>query len=251
MRGQVLLLGGTAEARALADLLVGDGLPVVSSLAGRVSRPRLPRGEVRVGGFGGVEGLRAYLRDHGVAAVVDATHPYARRMSAHAAAACTGVPLLRLARPGWTGPATACWHRVPDHDAAARVAADLGRRPVLTVGRQPLPHYAPVLGGHPALVRVVEPPDDVPRAWTIVRDRGPYALGSEERLLRGHGADVLVTKDSGGAYTWPKLEAAAGLGVPVVVVDRPEPPVGVACVDGVPAARAWVHHVLTPAGSAR
>ena len=115
MSGRVLLLGGTSEARALAACLVTDGIDVTSSLAGRVARPRLPVGAVRIGGFGGVEGLRAALADYDL--VVDATHPFARGMSANAAAACAaeGIPLLRLERPGWEPRPE--WHYADGHDA--------------------------------------------------------------------------------------------------------------------------------------
>lgn len=239
--GSVLLLGGTGEARALAAALVSSGVPVLSSLAGRVARPRLPVGEVRIGGFGGTAGLVAHLRATAPTVVVDATHPFAATISAHAAAACAevGVPLLRLARPGWE-PAPD-WHLVASHDEAARVTASLGSRPFLTVGRQSLGSFTGPLAGATALVRVVDEPSvPLPHRWTLLRDRGPYELEGELALLRSHAADVLVTKDSGGSHTHPKLDAAARLGVPVVVVRRPPPPPGVASVAAVDEAVAWV-----------
>lgn len=239
---RVLLLGGTREARALAELLVDDGDDVTTSLAGRVARPRLPVGDVRVGGFGGVEGLAEHLREHGVEAVVDATHPFAERISANAAAACplAGVPLLRLERPGWSvRPDAGTWHWVDDHDEAARVAAGLGERPFLTVGRQSLSRFVEPLRAHACVVRVVDPPEiGLPAAWTLVQSRGPYTHEHERDAMRG--TDVLVTKDSGGEHTEAKLDVAAELGVPVVVVRRAGAPSGVSVVTDAGAARAWV-----------
>lgn len=238
---RVLLLGGTAEARALADRLVAAGVAVTTSLAGRVADPRLPVGLVRIGGFGGIDGLRAALTAYDV--VVDATHPFATTMSAHAAAACAaeGRPLLRLERPGWADRATTSWQWADSHQEAGRLTARLGRRPVLTIGRQQLAAYVPALAETAVLVRVVDPPSStVPPTWTVVRDRGPYALRGELELLGGHDADVMVTKDSGGDYTWPKMLAAEQLGLPVVIVRRPARPAGVECVHDVERALAWV-----------
>ncbi|MGL5930443.1 MAG: precorrin-6A/cobalt-precorrin-6A reductase, partial [Dermatophilaceae bacterium] len=173
---KVLLLGGTAEARALAARLVGLGHDVTTSLAGRVREPQLPLGAVRIGGFGGADGLRSAAAAFD--AVVDATHPFAERISANAAAACASLPstpLVRLLRPGWEP--RPGWHLVEGHDEAAAGAARLGHRPLLTVGRQPLGHYAGPLRSHAVLARVVDPPDlDLPPGWEVVLDRGPYPL---------------------------------------------------------------------------
>ncbi|MBM6404222.1 cobalt-precorrin-6A reductase [Phycicoccus sp. CSK15P-2] len=235
---RILVVGGTAEARDLASRLVAVGIDVTSSLAGRVSRPRMPEGRVRVGGFGGVDGLRGAIREHGWTHVVDATHPFAATMTEHAVAAASaeGVPLLRLARPGWGGhPDAGEWHWVDGHDAARDTASALGERPALTTGRQTLPHYRS-WRDRAVLVRLVEPTEEpLPDAWTVVLDRGPYDEAGETALFRGHRADVLVTKDSGGAYTAAKLDAARALGMPVVVVRRPPVPPGVEVVDDVDA----------------
>lgn len=239
---RILILGGTREARALAELLVEDGDEVVTSLAGRVARPRLPVGDVRIGGFGGIDGLAEHLHEHAVDAVVDATHPFAERISANAAAASeqARVPLVRLERPGWSERADAgTWHWVDDHDEAARVTASLGRRPFLTVGRQSLHRFVEPLRAHACVVRVVDPPEiELPVAWTLVQSRGPYTHDHEREAMRG--TDALVTKDSGGSHTEAKLDVAAELAVPVIVVRRTGAPAGVSVVGDVADARAWV-----------
>lgn len=239
---RVLILGGTSEARQLAEALVQAGYHVTSSLAGRVTNPALPPGAVRIGGFGGVGGLGSYLHGQRMMAVIDATHPFAAVISAHAAQAATltGTPLLRLERPGWAEhPRAGAWRWVPDTDAA-RAAAESSRRPFLTTGRQSLDRFRS-WAGRQVLVRLVEPPTEaLPPAWTVIRSRGPYRYVDEFRILRTHDVDVLVTKDSGGSLTSAKLDAAADLGIPVVVIERPPPAPGVDVVGSVADAVTWV-----------
>lgn len=220
----VLILGGTAEARELAAALHAAGVPVVSSLAGRVARPRLPVGEVRVGGFGGPAALARWLAEHVIAAVVDATHPFAERISASTATACASaeVPLLRLERPGWTAGPGDNWQWVENLPEAAAALDVLGAaRVLLTTGRQGLAAFA-----HDAtrwyLIRCIDPPDvALPAHHELLLDRGPYTLDGELALLDAHAIDIVVTKDSGGPLTAAKLGAARARGLPVVVVRRP------------------------------
>ena len=236
----ILVLGGTAEARDLAAALDGAGIRVVSSLAGRVANPRLPAGEVRIGGFGGPAALAGWLREHGVAAVLDATHPFAQRISASAAQACprAAVPLLRLERPAWAQRPGDCWHRVADLADAAALVPSLGRRVLLTTGRQGLAAFAPVDEAW-FLVRCVDPPrPPLPPRHELLLDRGPYMLAGELALIDRHAIDLLVTKDSGGHLTQAKLDAARHRGLPVIMVDRPPHP-RVDTVGTVAEALAW------------
>lgn len=226
----IVILGGTAEARQLASILVADGVDVVSSLAGRVRRPNLPPGRVRIGGFGGVDGLAEYLQLQPAAALVDATHPFAATISENAvqAASRTGTPLIRLERPGWTDhPRASSWIWVRDA-AAARAVADSARRPFLTTGRQSLTEFGP-WADRDVLVRLVDPPTEpLPKRWTVMMSRGPYSYSDERQILSEYAIDVLLSKDSGGAHTVAKLDAAGDLGIPVVIIARPDhPPVRV------------------------
>jgi precorrin-6A/cobalt-precorrin-6A reductase len=238
---RILILGGTGEARELAAELVASGVDVVSSLAGRVRQPRLPAGPVRVGGFGGTEGLAAFLQAEGITHVVDATHPFAGEITAHAvqAASVAQVPLLILRRPEWE--AASSWALVADiGTAAAAVLAWPGESVFLTTGRRDLGAFA-ADDRHRFLVRTVDPPEGpVPPRMTLVLGRGPYTVEGESELMRGHGVGLLVTKNSGGPMTEAKLLAARELGVQVVMVQRPNVPEGSVVVATVAEAVRWL-----------
>jgi precorrin-6A/cobalt-precorrin-6A reductase len=238
---RILILGGTGEARELAGELVAAGRDVISSLAGRVSRPRLPDGPVRVGGFGGADGLAAFLRDERVSHVIDATHPFAAGITVNAslAAAAAGVPLLVLCRPAWA--ADPSWDAVPGiAAAAAAVRAWAGLAVFLTTGRRDLAEFA-TDSRHQFLVRTVDPPDGpVPPRMTLLLDRGPYTVAGESALIREHGIGLLVTKNSGGPMTAAKLTAARDLGVRVVMVARPPLPEGAVVAATVAEALRWL-----------
>ncbi|MFF3644497.1 cobalt-precorrin-6A reductase [Streptomyces sp. NPDC002564] len=245
----VLILGGTTEARRLAELLARTPGPrVTSSLAGRVAAPRMPPGEVRVGGFGGAEGLAAWLRGHGVDALIDATHPFAGTISFNAAtaAALAHVPLLALRRPGWVAGAGDDWHPVGSLAEAARALPALGERVFLTTGRMGLAAFAgEELAALWFLVRSVDAPEPpYPARTEVLLNRGPFTLDGERALLREHRIDVVVTKDSGGAATAPKLVAAREAGVPVVVVRRPAVPEAGTVVATPEEAADWVRRLL-------
>jgi len=221
---RVLILGGTTEGRRLGQaLLSSPDISAVSSLAGQLREPRTVPGEVRVGGFGGPVGLADWLERHRIQAVVDATHPFAARMSGSAEIACerVGVPLLRFTRAGWVESEGDDWRRVESLNAAAWLVPQVGRRAFLTTGRTELAPFA-ALDEVWFLLRVIDAPEPpLPRNCTLVQARGPFALVEELELMRRWQIDVLVTKDSGGAATAPKLLAARQLHIPVIMVNRP------------------------------
>lgn len=244
----ILVLGGTSEGRAVAQALLAIGRPAVLSLAGRTAQP-LTAGPVRSGGFGGVDGLATYLRAESISAVVDATHPFADLMTHHAMQACqrVGVPLVRLARPGWSDhPLAGQWHWVDDHDQAALVTRELltreqGEGVLLTVGRQHTLDYVPQLGDRRVVARVAEPPTgDLPPRWVLLCARGPFTLTGERDLFVEHDISVLVTKDAGGELTEAKLHAAAERGTAVVMIRRPGLPEGLAQVSSIDELLDWL-----------
>ena len=244
---RVLILGGTTEASALAQALAGDPryAPVLS-LAGRTRNPRLPPVPVRIGGFGGVDGLAHAMREMGAAALIDATHPFAARISANAvlAAAEAGVPLLAIRRPEWVPGEADRWTMLSDLTAAASALGDTPRRVLLTIGKQDLAPFR-AAARHRYVVRSVEPPDPalLPPGCTVIAARGPFAEADERRLMVEHGIEVIVTKNSGGAATRAKLDAARGLGIPVLMTRRP-PPSAAESVETVEGALRWLaaHH---------
>ncbi len=244
---QVLVLGGTTQARQLVEALSTAGVATLTSLAGATRRPAALPGAVRTGGFGGVDGLTAFLGTSRFAAVVDATHPFAAQMSSHAAAACraAGVPLLRFVRPGWADhPAAASWTWV-DSLSAAKTAADEHPGVVfLSIGRQELTAFG-AWTDRVVLVRTIEQPlFAVPPLWRVIRARGPFTVDQERRLFVEHDVAVLVTKDSGGRTA--KLDVATERGTPVVIVRRPPPPPGTPGCTALSDAVAWSLRAAMP-----
>lgn len=228
---RLLILGGTAEAASLADRAVATfetRLEVVTSLAGRTTSARHPAGQMRIGGFGGTDGLAAFIAGAGIDLVVDATHPFAATISQHAAIACErlGVPRLALLRPPWPRESGDRWREAASMEDAAALLAKRARRAFLTTGPGSLKAFMG-LDRVWLLVRLIEPPTaPLPLArHEVVIARPPFELAGERRLLEHHRIDTLVTKQSGGAGA-AKLIAAREAGLEVVMVRRPPPPAG-------------------------
>jgi precorrin-6A/cobalt-precorrin-6A reductase len=223
---RVLILGGTAEARTLAAELVARGFDVTTSLAGATTNPRLPVGQVRSGGYG-PGGLTEYLWTEGFERLIDATHPFSATISATAVTASqeTGVPLIRLQRPGWTEGPGDQWTRVAGIVAAAVEVAESPPGTVfVTTGRRDIAAFA-ADAQHDYLIRMATEPDGaLPLRSTLIVSRGPFTFEGERALLREHQVQLLVTKDSGGDATDPKLQAAREERIPVVMIDRPPVP---------------------------
>lgn len=246
-RLRLLILGGTTEGNALAQMLAErDDLEIVSSLAGRTQMPVLPPGTVRIGGFGGTEGLVQYLRAQEIRLVIDATHPYAAQISRNAAeaAAATALPLLRLERPPWRAEPQDNWIDVASLAEAAAESAAFARV-FLSVGSGDLLPFAGIAQTR-FLVRMIDlPREPLPLAvHDIVLARGPFAEAEERRLLETHAIEAVVTKNSGGAATYGKIAAARALALPVIMVARPLPAPaqrGVAIAASVEDALRWLH----------
>ena len=247
---RVLVLGGTTEASALVARLAAEPeIAATLSLAGRTTEPRPEPVATRIGGFGGAEGLARWLAENGIAAVIDATHPFAARISANAAEACRvgAVPLLAVRRPAWARQPGDEWREVPTVAACVEALGSAPRRVFLTIGRQEVSAFvrAPQ---HAYVVRTIEPVGDalpVPNIVTVSA-RGPFTLEDETRFMREAAIEVLVTKNSGGAATYPKIEAARRLGLPVVIVARPALP-DLPSVEDAAGALLWLKARLTNA----
>jgi precorrin-6A/cobalt-precorrin-6A reductase len=245
---RILILGGTAEARTLAAALADRlAFAVTLSLAGRTAQPAPQPVPVRMGGFGGPEGLACYLRDERIDALIDATHPYAAVISANAARAAkvACVPLLALRRPPWPKVEGDDWIEVDTVEDAVAALGSAPRRVFLALGRKELQPFA-AAPQHLYLIRSVdpvEPPLGVPHAAYIVA-RGPFSEAADRALLERHNIEMIVAKNSGGDATYGKIAAARALLLPVVMLKRPGLPEvpSVATVDEV---LAWLDHALT------
>ncbi|MGE4373273.1 MAG: cobalt-precorrin-6A reductase [Xanthobacter sp.] len=245
----VLILGGTSEAAALARACAAAGLTdCLISLAGRTAAPRALPLPVRVGGFGGADGLAAFIRENAITALVDATHPFAARISANAAQAVaqTSLPALTLHRAGWVRQPGDIWLEVPGLEEAVEALGPAPHRVFLTIGRQGLHAFARAPQHH-YLARTIEPVGDVLRVphLTELNARGPFDAAAEAALMRREKVDVLVTKHSGGASTYGKVEAARRLGLPVVMIARPAS-TGLPATEQVEDALAFVKAHLPP-----
>ena len=222
----LLILGGTTEASALARLTATHNITATFSYAGRVDTPRAQPLPTRVGGFGGVAGLSAYLRDNAITHVIDATHPFAISMSRNAIAAChaTDVPLAALTRPVWQPVKGDRWQSVADIDAAVRALDGPAKRIFLALGRMHLPAFA-AQPQHHYLLRVVDTPETPPLPnCKVIVARGPFDVAGDTALLRQHESDLIVCKNSGGSGARAKLDAARALGLPVLMIARPTLP---------------------------
>jgi precorrin-6A/cobalt-precorrin-6A reductase len=240
---RILILGGTSDAVTLAERLADQaGTAATLSLAGRTQRPRACAVPMRVGGFGGVEGLKAWLADNKTDCVIDATHPFAAIIPYNAAAACAEleIPLLALRRPQWPKEAGDDWIEVANMDDAAASLGETARSVFLTIGRQEVAAFS-AAPQHRYLVRSIEPIDDALRLPHLicVLARGPFDEEAEMALMRQHEVEILVSKNSGGLATYGKIAAARRLGIPVVMVSRPDVP-DVPSVRNVEDALAWI-----------
>lgn len=243
---RILILGGTRDARDLAAALIAAGFDTVTSLAGVTQEPILPQGRVRIGGFGGADGLKAYLVGEGIDAMADATHPFAAAMSRHAAEAANALslPLLRLERPAWAPQAGDLWTIVPSTDEAV-AALPHNARALVTIGRKEIGAFfaRDDIGG---IARMIElPPEHPPPRWMLLRERPPFTPEAEKALITHHAITHLVTKNAGGDDTSAKLKAARETKIPVIMIARPAKPV-ITCVPTAEAAIPAFRRLLSP-----
>jgi precorrin-6A/cobalt-precorrin-6A reductase len=224
-RQRILILGGTAEARQIAAGLVAMGHDVTTSLAGVTAAPVRPSGQLRVGGFGGAEGLRQFLLVERIEVVVDATHPFAAQISRNACDAVRNMPveLVRFERAAWTKSDQIVWQSVLSL-AEAAAALPAGSKTFVTTGRKDLLPFV-ARSDLAGVIRTVEPPGPLPAHWQLILDRPPHTLQSEIAVMRAHAITHLVSKNSGGAATFAKLQAASALGISIIMVERPAKPV--------------------------
>ncbi|MBY2930597.1 cobalt-precorrin-6A reductase [Sphingomonadales bacterium 56] len=240
----ILILGGTMEASALARALAERGEQATLSYAGRTGNPRAQPVPIRVGGFGGADGLAAFLKAGAFTHLVDATHPFAAAISANAAAAAraSDVAHLMLTRPEWQAVDGDRWTHVPDIASAVRALDGPPRRVMLALGRMHVEAFA-AQPQHQYLLRFVDAPDAPP---TLLRhhllvDRGPFTPAGDLALMRDHGIDLVVAKNAGGEGARAKIDAARALGLPVIMIDRPPMPQARAVHD-IGDVLAWIDH---------
>jgi len=223
----LLILGGTTEATALCRTLAATGVRGTISFAGRVERPVRQPLPQRIGGFGGVAGLAAYLKTEAITHVVDATHPFAAQMSRNAVAACAqaGVPLVALTRAPWTAQAGDRWTEVPDIAGAVAALDRPAARVMLAVGRMHLADFAPN-PQHWYLLRLVDPPQSPPPLPNhhVIVSRGPFTYDDDLALMQAHGVSLVVSKNAGGNGARAKIDAARALGLEVIMIARPTLP---------------------------
>jgi precorrin-6A/cobalt-precorrin-6A reductase len=243
---RILILGGTGDAaQVIAQVAALPNVETIASLAGRTPKPNIPDvGQVRMGGFGGIPGLVAFLRDEKIDLLVDATHPFAAQISRNAAQAAltVGIPRVLLDRPGWEKQAGDRWLEVADHAAAAAILPGLADRVFLTIGRQELAAFADLTQLW-FLMRMITPPDLPIPPGAVILQQGPFSVADEMALMREYQVGAIVSKNSGGSATYAKIIAARELDLPVVMIPRPVLPEGNVVAD-VAAAVAWVQRQL-------
>ena len=250
MTANLLILGGTAEASALAKRVAETKMSAVYSYAGRVAHPDAQPLPVRIGGFGGFDGLSDYLRREEITHVIDATHPFANRISRNAIAACASVdlPLIALVRASWTAADGDRWTHVADMQSAVQATDKPAERVFLAIGRQEVAGFA-AMPQHSYLLRFVDKPDKPPPLpdHHVLVARGPFDLAEDLALLKEHRIDLVVSKNAGGTGARAKIDAARKLGLPVLMIDRPALPKRheVATVDAV---MDWLAHPGTERG---